>query len=84
MNLQKMLSQLSPEQLEQGMKQLGLSPEQMKQVNNVAKGNSPAGGGKSGNIDADTVNAFLKSNPNLAKQAQQMNMLSKISEIFGK
>ena len=39
MNLQEMLSKVTPEQLAQGMKQLGLTPEQMKQVNNMVGNN---------------------------------------------
>jgi len=95
MDLQKMLSQFSPEQLQQGMKQLGLNPDQMNMVNNMAGGGSPKnGGGKSSakggsksdfsNIDMNEVNAMLKSNPALAKQLQQAGMLNKISEIFKK
>jgi len=41
MNLQEMLSKITPEQLQQGMKQLGLTPEQMKQVNGMVSNNSP-------------------------------------------
>jgi len=78
MDLQKMLSKISPEQLQQGMKQLGLTPEQMKQVNNMASGGSPS------DINMGDVNEFLKNNPKLAKQAQQANMMGMISEIFGK
>jgi len=39
MNLQEMLSKVTPEQLQQGMKQLGLTPEQMKQVSNMVGNN---------------------------------------------
>ncbi|MCL2837462.1 MAG: hypothetical protein FWE04_00085 [Oscillospiraceae bacterium] len=78
MDLQKMLSQISPEQLQQGMKQLGLTPEQMNQVKNVANG------GSTDNINMNEVNEVLKKNPNLEKQLKQANMLNKISEIFGK
>ena len=80
MDLQKMLSKISPEQLEQGMKQLGLTPEQKKQVNNMVdnKGGAPS------NLNMDDVNEFLKNNPNLAKQAQQANMMNMISDIFKK
>ena len=41
MNLQEMLSKFTPEQLQQGMKQLGLTPEQMKQVSNMVSNNKP-------------------------------------------
>jgi len=41
MNLQEMLSKITPEQLAQGMKQLGLTPEQMKQVNGMVGNNKP-------------------------------------------
>ena len=78
MDLQKMLSQISPEQLQQGMKQLGLTPEQMSQVKNVANG------GSTDNINMNEVDDILKKNPNLEKQLKQANMLSKISEILGK
>jgi|GEM_PF-3213984 len=78
MDLQKMLSQISPEQLQQGMKQLGLTPDQMNQVKNVANG------GSTDNINMNEVNDVLKKNPSLEKQLKQANMLNKISEIFGK
>ena len=78
MDLQKMLSQISPEQLQKGMKQLGLTTEQMSQVKNVANG------GSTENINMNEVNDILKNNPSLEKQLKQANMLSKISEILGK
>ena len=78
MNLQDMLSKISPEQLQQGMKQLGLTPEQMNQVKNVANGGNPS------NVNMNDVNEILKNNPSLEKQLKQANMLNKIGEIFGK
>ena len=82
MNIQEMLSKISPEQLQQGMKQLGLSPEQMNKVNNMVNSNNPEK--ELSKINPDELNAMLKNNPNLAKQLQQANMLSKINEIFKK
>jgi len=81
-DLQKMLSNFSPEQLEQGMKKLGLNSDQMKAVKNVANGADP--NQAMGNLDQTELNTFLKNNPELAKQLKQANMMSKISEIFKK
>ena len=40
-DLMEMLSNITPEQLQQGMKQLGLTPEQMKQVSNMVGNSKP-------------------------------------------
>ena len=81
MNLTEMLSKLSPEQIQQGMKQLGLTGEQMNMVNDMVN----KGDGKGlNNINSDDLNAMLKNNPNIAKQLQQANMMSMIGEIFKK
>ena len=82
MDLQKMLSKISPDQLQQGMKQLGLNQEQMSQVNNMVKGGNT--NGNMNNINMNDVNEMLKNNPDLAKQVKQFEMLSKFNEIFGK
>ena len=82
MDLQKMLSQINPEQLQQGMKQLGLSPDQMNAVKNMASGGKPDQG--KSDINMNDINAMLKNNPSMAKQLRQAGMLDKINEIFGK
>ena len=82
MDLQKMLSKFSPEQLEQGMKQLNLTPDQMNAVKGVANGADP--NKAAGNFDQNEINSFLKNNPEMAKQLKQANMMSMISDIFKK
>jgi len=82
MDLQKMLSKFSPEQLEQGMKQLNLTPDQMNAVKGVANGADPSKA--AGNFNQNEINSFLKNNPEMAKQLKQANMMSMISDIFKK
>jgi hypothetical protein len=82
MDLQKMLSNIDPKQLQNAMGQLGLSKEQISQVNNMV--NSGDGGKGLGNINPNDINAFLKSNPDLARQVKQADMLNKIGDIFRK
>ena len=81
MNIQEMLSKITPEQLTQGMAQMGLSPEQMNQVKNAV--NSGKSGGFD-NLNLNDIKTQLQNNPELAKQLQNAEMLSKISEIFKK
>ncbi len=81
MNINEMLSKMSPEMLANGLKQIsrGLTPEQMKQAENAIKGSNIAN--DLGSIDLKT----LQQNPQKLKDiAQNKELISKLQEIVNK
>lgn len=88
MNIQDMISKMSPQMLAQGLKQLsgGLSPEQLKQAEAVIKAMSTGNTGEQlKNLNADQLIKELQNNPTMAKQlAQNPQLMEKLSEIVKK
>ena len=88
MNIQDMISKMSPQMLAQGLKQLsgGLSPEQLKQAEAVIKAMSTGNTGEQlKNLNADQLAKELQNNPAMAKQlAQNTQLMEKLSEIVKK
>ena len=88
MNIQDMISKMSPQMLAQGLKQLsgGLSPEQLKQAEAVIKAMSTGNTGEQlKNLNADQLVKELQNNPTMAKQlAQNPQLMEKLSEIVKK
>jgi len=88
MNIQDMISKMSPQMLAQGLKQLsgGLSPEQLKQAEAVIKAMSTGNTGEQlKNLNADQLAKELQNNPAMAKQlAQNPQLMEKLSEIVKK
>ncbi len=88
MNIQDMISKMSPQMLAQGLKQLSgsLSPEQLKQAEAAIKA---MGSGNAveqlKNLNADQLTKELQNNPALAKQlAQNPQLMEKLNEIVRK
>lgn len=86
MNIQEMISKMSPQMLSQGLKQISasLSPEQLAQVENAIK--SMSGGDLSkelSKLNTEQLSKELQTNPALAKQlANNPELLSKLSSIL--
>ena len=88
MNIQDLISKMSPEMLAQGLKQLsgGLSPEQLKKAEETIKMMSQGDLSKElSGLDAKGLQDTLTKNPTLAKQlAQNPQLLSALAEIVKK
>ncbi len=88
MNIQDMISKMSPEMLAQGLKQLsgGMSPEQLKKAEETIKMMSRSDLSKEiSGLDAKGLQDTLTKNPELAKQlAQNPQLLSALAEIVKK
>jgi len=88
MNIQDMISKMSPEMLANGLKQLsgGLSPQQLKAAEETIKAMSKGDIGKELNgLDAGKLQETLQSNPDMIKQlAQNPQLLSALGNIIKK
>ncbi len=88
MNIQDMISKMSPQMLAQGLKQLsgGLSPEQLKQAEAAIKAMSSGNAAEQlKSLNADQLTKELQNNPALAKQlAQNPQLMEKLTEIVRK
>lgn len=88
MNLQEMISKLSPQMLANGLKQISdkLTPEQLKQAEAAIKSMSSAEmGNQLKNLDAEQLKQQLQNNPNMAKQlAQNPELMAKLNSIINK
>jgi methionyl-tRNA formyltransferase len=85
MNIQEMLSKISPQMLSQGLKQIsqGLSPEQLQQAEAAIKSSGLAK--ELANTDINHLQAELKNNPQLLKNlAQNKDLVSKLENIVKK
>ncbi len=86
MNIQEMISKMSPQMLSQGLKQISasLSPEQLTQVENAIKSMSSGDLSKGlSKLNTEQLSQELQSNPALAKQlANNPELLSKLSSIL--
>ena len=85
MNLQEMLSKMSPQMLAQGLKQISgkLAPDQLKQAESAIKSMSSGDlKNKLNNLDAEQLKQQLQNNPDLAKQlASNPELLTKLTSI---
>ncbi|MBO4941608.1 MAG: hypothetical protein J6D15_05345 [Clostridia bacterium] len=88
MNIQDLISKMSPEMLAQGLKQLsgGLNQEQLKKAEETIKMMSQGSLQKElSGLDAKGLQDTLTKNPELAKQlAQNPQLLSALAEIVKK
>ncbi len=88
MNIQDMISKMSPQMLAQGLKQLSgtLSPEQLKQAETAIKSMSLGNVAEQlKGLNADQLSKELQNNPALAKQLSQNPLLmEKLSQIVRK
>ncbi len=88
MNIQDLISKMSPEMLAQGLKQLsgGMSPEQLKKAEETIKMMSQGSLQKElSGLDTKGLQDALAKNPQLAKQlAQNPQLLSALAEIVKK
>ena len=86
MNLQEMLSKMSPQMLADGLKQISgkLSPEQMKQAEAAIKSMSKGElNSQLSNLNTEQLQQQLQSNPQLAKQfSQNPDLMSKLNAII--
>lgn len=85
MNIQEMLSKMSPQMLQQGLEQIsrGLSPEQLKQAESVIKGSGAAMGVDK--KDGEVLQQLLKSNPQQLKElVSNKELVAKLQEIVKK
>ncbi|MBO5136310.1 MAG: hypothetical protein J6C17_02885 [Clostridia bacterium] len=85
MNIQNMLSNVSPETLRQGLSKISnmLTPEQMAQMQSLLQGNNKnAIGSQLGNLNPQDLISVLKQNPklmqSLSKNPQVMKTLMEI------
>lgn len=88
MNIQDLISKMSPEMLAQGLKQLsgGMSPEQLKKAEETIKMLAQGSLSKElSGLDAKGLQDTLTKNPGIAKQlAQNPQLLSALAEIVKK
>ncbi len=88
MNLQEMISKMSPQMLAQGLKQISgkLSPEQLKQAENAIKSMSNEDfKSQIQNLDAKQLQQELQNNPAMAKAlASNPQLMSQLSNIVNK
>lgn len=88
MNLQEMLSKMSPQMLSQGLKQISskLSPEQLKQAESAIKSMSEGDLKKQlKNLDAKQLQQELQNNPDMAKTlASNPELMSQLNRIVNK
>ena len=85
MNIQNMLSNVSPEALKQGLSKISnmLTPEQMAQMQSLLQGNDKnAIGSQLGNLNPQELLSVLKQNPKmmqaLSKNPQIMKTLMEV------
>jgi len=85
MNLQEMLSKMSPQMLANGLKQISnkLTPEQLKQAEEAIKAMGNEDVKKQiGNLNAEQLKQQLQNNPQMAKQlAENPELMSKLGAI---
>lgn len=88
MNLQEMLSKMSPQMLQQGLKQVSsmLTPEQMKQVENAIKSTDKGVLNQQLNsLNTADLQKELQKNPAIAKQlTQNPQLMKQLNDIFSK
>lgn len=88
MNIQDMISKMSPQMLSQALKQLSgnLSPQQLQQAEAAIKSMSQGDlKDKLQNLSAEQLNRELQNNPALAKQlAQNPELLKALTNIASK
>ncbi len=88
MNLQDMISKMSPQMLSQGLKQISktLTPEQLSQAEAAIKGMSDGSLQKQLKaLDSEQLSHELQNNPNLAKQlAQNPELLKALTAVISK
>jgi len=86
MNLQEMISKMSPQMLANGLKQISgkLSPEQLKQAEAAIKSMSKGElSNQLNNLNTEQLQQQLQNNPQLAKQlSQNPELLSKLNSII--
>ena len=88
MNLEDMIKNMNPQMLSNALSKMStiLSPEQMKQVENVIKTTDKGTlNSRLNNLSTSDLQKELQSNPQLSKSlAQNPELMKKINEIFKK
>ncbi len=86
MNIQEMISKMSPEMLSKGLKQMSgmLSPEQLKQMENAIKNTDKGEMNRRLNaLNGTDLQKELQNNPMLAKKlSQNPELMNQINAIF--
>lgn len=86
MNIQEMISKMSPEMLSKGLKQMSgmLSPEQLKQMENAIKNTDKGEMNRRLNaLNGADFQKELQNNPMLAKKlSQNPELMNQINAIF--
>ena len=86
MNIQEMISKMSPEMLSKGLKQMSgmLSPEQLKQMENAIKNTDKGEMNRRLNaLNGADLQKELQNNPMLAKKlSQNPELMNQINAIF--
>lgn len=85
MNIQEMLSKMTPQMLAQGLKQIsgGLSPEQLKMAADAI--NKSGLSGESGQVNPAELQKQLQANPDMIKKlSQDPNLLATLEKIVKK
>ena len=88
MNLEDMIKNMNPQMLSNALAKMStvLSPEQLRQVENVIKTTDKGTlNSRLNSLDSASLQKELKSNPQLAKSlSQNPELMKKINEIFKK